>query len=76
MVASNQRAGGPGPGHLDPTALSVEDLARVLTAAGWKPVNVEMIRADLDDGAPQNADGTINVLDLSLLNGAFGNVAA
>jgi hypothetical protein len=60
MVASNQEAGGSG--HLDPTALSVEDLARVLTAAGWKPINVEMIRADLDDGAPQNADGTINVV--------------
>jgi len=61
MVANNQEAGGSG--HLDPTALSVEDLARVLTAAGWKPINVEMIRADLDDGAPQNADGTINVVN-------------
>ena len=60
MAASNQEAGGSG--HLDPTALSVEDLARVLTAAGWKPINVEMIRADLDDGAPQNSDGTINLV--------------
>jgi len=60
MVAGNQQAGGSG--HLDPMAMSIEDLARVLTAGGWKPVTVEMIRADLDDGAPQNADGTINLV--------------
>jgi hypothetical protein len=61
MVASNQQGGGA-PEQLDPMAMSPEDLARVLTAGGWKPVTAEMIRADLDDGAPQNADGTINVV--------------
>ena len=60
MAAGNQEAGGSG--HLDPTALSVEDLARVLTAAGWKPITVAMIRADIDDGAPVNSDGTINLV--------------
>ena len=34
---------------LDPQALSLEDVARILTASGWKPVSVEMIRADLYD---------------------------
>lgn len=61
MVASNQQGGGT-PEHINPMAISPEDLARVLTAAGWKPVTVEMIEADLDDGAPQNADGTMNMV--------------
>ena len=52
------RPGGP----LNPQALSPEDAARVLSASGWKPVTVEMIRDDIDDGAPVNADGTINVI--------------
>jgi hypothetical protein len=33
-----------------------------LTASGGKPVTVEMIRADIDAGAPVNADGTINLV--------------
>ena len=52
------RQGGP----LNPQALSPEDLARILTASGWKPVTVEMIRDDLADGAPTNPDGTINLV--------------
>ena len=47
---------------LNPQALSPEDLARILTASGWKPVTVAMIRADIDDGAPVNTDGTINLV--------------
>ena len=53
------RHGGP----LNPQALSVEDVARVLTASGWKPVTVEMVRADIDDGAPVNPDGTVNLVN-------------
>lgn len=47
---------------VNPTALTVEQAARVLSAAGWKPVTAQMIRDDLDDGAPANPDGTINVV--------------
>ena len=47
---------------LNPQALSAEDVARILTASGWKPVTVEMIRDDIDDGAPVNPDGTINLV--------------
>ena len=46
----------------DPQALSLEDVARILTASGWKPVTVEMIRDDIDDGAPVNPDGTVNLV--------------
>ena len=47
---------------MDPQALSLEDVARILTASGWKPVTVEMIRDDIDDGAPVNPDGTVNLV--------------
>jgi hypothetical protein len=52
------RQGGP----LNPQALSAEDVARVLTASGWKPVTPEMVRDDIEDGAPTNPDGTINLV--------------
>lgn len=52
------RQGGP----LNPQALRLEDLARILSASGPKPVSVEMLRDDIDDGAPVNADGTVNLV--------------
>lgn len=41
---------------LKPSALTVEDAARLLG------ISEEMLRADLDAGAPTNADGTINLV--------------
>ncbi|MFO7900291.1 MAG: hypothetical protein R6V58_14680 [Planctomycetota bacterium] len=41
---------------LKPSALTVEDAARLLG------ISEEMLRADLDTGAPTNADGTINLI--------------
>ena len=61
MVADTLSGGGP-HGPLNPQALSPEDVARILTASGWKPVTVDMVQADIDDGAPLNADGTINLV--------------
>jgi len=60
MADSNAegRQGGP----LNPQGLRLEDLARVLSAVGWKPVTVEMLKEDIEDGAPVNADGTVNVI--------------
>lgn len=52
-------------GGLNAQALSPQDVARVLTASGWKPVTVEMVQDCLDDGAPTNPDGTINVVQFS-----------
>jgi len=60
MSESNPSARPAGP--LDPQALSPEDLARVLSAAGGQPVTVEMLEEDLAAGAPQNADGTVNLV--------------
>ena len=44
------------------TALTVAQVAKVLSAAGGRTVSEDMIRADLDAGAPVNGDGTINLI--------------
>ena len=47
---------------LNPQALRPEDLARILSALGPRPVTVDMLQADIDAGAPTNADGTLNLV--------------
>jgi hypothetical protein len=59
---SDPNAQGRQGGPLNPQALSLEDVARILTASGGKPITVEMVRDDIDDGAPVNPDGTINLV--------------
>lgn len=51
-----------GRNPLNHQALSLEDAARLLSAAGPQPVTAEMLQADIDAGAPTNADGTINLV--------------
>lgn len=48
--------------QLNPLALTVEQAARLLSAAGPKPVTADMVRDDIDDGAPTNGDGTLNLV--------------
>jgi len=57
---SHSNADGRQP--LNPQALSVEQVARILTASGRQPVAVETIQADIDGGAPINPDGTVNLI--------------
>jgi len=40
----------------------VADAARLLSAAGGRPVTPEQIQADIEAGMPTNADGTINLV--------------
>jgi hypothetical protein len=47
---------------LNPTALPIVDAARALSQVGGEPVTEEMLRADVDAGAPTNADGTLNLV--------------
>jgi hypothetical protein len=47
---------------LNPSALSIGDAARILSAAEGQRVDVAMIQADIDAGAPTNIDGTINLV--------------
>ena len=44
------------------TALTVAQAAKVLSSAGGRRIDEDMLRADIDAGAPVNADGTINLV--------------
>ncbi len=44
------------------TALSVPDVARVLSKTGGRAVSETTVRADIDTGAPTNPDGTMNII--------------
>jgi len=44
------------------TALTVAQMAKVLSAAGGRNISEEMVRVDIDAGAPVNPDGTINLV--------------
>jgi len=44
------------------TALAVSDLAKLLSKSAGKSVTAEMIRYDIEAGAPVNADGTVNLV--------------
>ncbi len=44
------------------TALTPAQAAKILAAAGSRRITEAMVRADLDAGAPTNADGTVNLV--------------
>ena len=44
------------------TALTIDQTAKILSSAGGRRITEEMIRSDIDAGAPTNADGTINLI--------------
>jgi len=47
---------------VNPQALPVEDLVRLLVGAGARRVTVSEIREQIAAGAPTNADGTVNLI--------------
>ena len=51
-----------GNNQVDPTRLPVEQAAKLLAAAYRERIDPEKIRIDLQNGAPVNADGTINLV--------------
>lgn len=59
-MAENRDAAGPA--GLNPNALALAEAARLLAKAGCGPISAEMLQADVDAGAPTNADGTINLV--------------
>jgi len=67
MTPEHAPSSGPSPAaqgmsRLNPAALPVPDAARVLTRLGGKAVTEDMLLADIDAGAPTNADGTLNLV--------------
>lgn len=49
-------------GRINPLALSVPDAVRLLSKAGGRAISQDQIEADVVAGAPQNGDGTINLV--------------
>ena len=47
---------------INPAAISPRDLATLLSRIGIGRIDVEMIEADVEDGAPTNSDGTLNLV--------------
>ncbi len=50
------------PASVNPSSLSVEVLAKILHRSSGEPMTVEVIRQHIADGAPTNADGTLNLV--------------
>jgi hypothetical protein len=48
--------------QVNPNALTVAQVARLLTRAGTNPVTPAMVEADVVAGAPTNPNGTINLV--------------
>jgi len=59
---SEHNAEGRQPGPLNPQALRLADLARILSVGSARPVTEEMLQADIEDGAPVNPNGTVNLV--------------
>lgn len=55
-------ADAPAATSLRLTALTVADAALALSRSGHQPVTEEMLRQDIEAGAPVNRDGTINLV--------------
>jgi len=53
---------GLGQGQMNPTSLGVEEMAKLLSAAGQKRVTTEQVQADIDAGAPVGGDGRMNLI--------------
>lgn len=47
---------------VNPAALSIDDICRMLSGAGGRNVTREQVLADVDAGAPTNRDGTMNLV--------------
>jgi transcriptional/translational regulatory protein YebC/TACO1 len=48
---------------LDPTAMTVAQLAELLTKAAKQKVTAEAIEKDIASGSPTNGDGTIHIVN-------------
>ena len=58
-MQNRARAGG---GVTNPASLSVDDMARLLSAGGQKRVTPQEIHTDVDAGAPVGPDGRMNLV--------------
>jgi len=54
---------GEGNNQVDPTRLSIEQAAKLLSAAYRERIDAVKIQEDIDSGAPTNPDGTLNLVN-------------
>lgn len=47
---------------VNPLALSVEEMAKILSAGGGRKVTAEQVQADINAGAPVGAGGRMNLV--------------
>jgi hypothetical protein len=52
----------PVQGGVNPLSLSIEEVSRLLSAAGGRKVTPEQVQADVDAGAPVGAGGRMNLV--------------
>ena len=50
------------PAALSPTAMPLPEAVRVLSKTSGQSVTEEMLRSDIENGAPTNTDGTLNLV--------------
>ena len=62
-MTSGKNNAGISDGGLRVTALTIDQIAQVLSNAAGRKVTTEMIQLDIDAGAPTNPDGTINLIN-------------
>ncbi len=48
--------------QLNPAAMPLRDAARLLAKVGGPSITEEMLRDDVEAGAPTNPDGTLNLV--------------
>jgi len=48
---------------VNPAALTPDQMAQLLAAAGGRAITEDAIREDIAAGAPANADGTMSLID-------------
>ena len=61
-MSGGEKSAGISDDGLRLTALSIDQTAKILSTAGGRRITAEMIRADIDAGAPTNPDGTVNLV--------------
>lgn len=52
-----------GNNQVDPARLSIEQAAKLLSAAYRERIDAVKIQEDIDSGAPTNPDGTLNLVN-------------
>lgn len=53
---------GNAPARANPAALAIANAAHLLARISGESVTEDMLRADIDAGAPVNPDGTVNLI--------------